>query len=91
MSMIIGDQTATAQLIVRDAPVPRMAPRGIPICGEGAMAAAPDRAMRHIEPTPDGVAVPAVGDPGLAPPAVLLSASAEFAVFPHSSVSPSPM
>ena len=78
MSMIIGDQIATLQLVVRDAPVSGMAPPAVPICGEGAMTAVPDRTMRHAFPTPGGMAVATVGDIGPSPPAVLLGVSAKF-------------
>ena len=79
------DQTALAQLIVRDTPVPRMAQQHVvPICGEGAMAAVPDRTVRHAEPTPGVVAVATVGNTRLAPPTVLLSVSAELTFVCHS-------
>ena len=78
MSVRIRDQAELLQLVVRDAPVPRMAQRVAPICRERAMAAPCDRIMRHAFPTPGVVAVAAVGDIGPSPPAVLLGVSAKF-------------
>ena len=67
MSMSHLNQAELPQLIVGDAPVSGMAPLGIPICGEGAMAAAPDRAMRHIDRQILGRSVTAVRSTGIEP------------------------
>jgi hypothetical protein len=83
MSMTRLNQAELPQLVVGDAPVSRMAPRGIPISRERTVAAARDSAMRHIEPTPRVVTVPAVGESGLAPPTGLLGVSAKFTFLFH--------
>ena len=83
MRMRNRDEADLLQLVVvRDTPVSRMAQHVVPICGEGAMAAVPDRTVRHAEPTPGVVTVVTVGT-RLAPPIVLLTVSAKIAFVMH--------